>query len=131
MKRVQLKDAALWILAGSMIAIGSLHFIAPEPLARIVPPPLPPMGTVYLSGVFEILGGVGLLLPTTRRAAAWGLIALFVAVFPANIYMAVEGIQLDPSHPMPQWAAWARLPFQAVFIAWAWWFTRTEPGTEQ
>lgn len=131
MKRVKIKDAALWILAGSMVAIGATHFIAPEPFMRIVPPPLPPLATIYLSGFFEILGGLGLLLPRTRRAAAWGLIALFVAVFPANIYMAIDKIQLNPARPMPEWAAWARLPFQAVWIAWAWWFTRTEPSAEQ
>jgi uncharacterized membrane protein len=82
---------------------------------------------VLVSGVFEVLGGVGLLLPQTRRAAAWGLILLFLAVFPANIYMAMEGIQIDPEHPMPEWGAWLRLPFQAVFIAWAYLLTRPEP----
>ena len=92
-----------------------------------MPPPLPPRATVYLSGLFEVLGGLGLLLPRTRRAAAWGLIALYVAVFPANIYMALEGIQLDPADPLPAWVAWARLPFQGVFLAWAWWFTRGDP----
>ena len=83
---------------------------------------------VYVSGVFEVLGGLGLLLERTRRAAAWGLILLYLAVFPANIYMAMEGIQIDPANPLPSWAAWARLPFQAVFIAWAYWFTRPEPA---
>jgi uncharacterized membrane protein len=90
---------------------------------------LPERGTVYLSGVFEILGGTGLLLPQTRRWAAWGLIALYVAVFPANLYMAFNGIQLDPANPLPAWGAWIRLPFQILFIAWAWWFTR-EPEVQ-
>jgi uncharacterized membrane protein len=119
-----LERTLLWTLALAMMAVGALHFIEPEPFLRLVPPPLPAAACVYASGVFEILGGIGLLVPTTRRAAAWGLIALYLAVFPANLYMALEGIQLDPANPMPEWMAWARLPFQAVFIGWAWWFTR-------
>jgi len=123
------KKGLLWLLAGAMIAIGVSHFVNPDPFMRIVPPPLPERGTVYLSGVFEVLGGLGLLLPRTRRWAAWGLIALYIAVFPANLYMAFNGIQLDPANPLPEWGAWVRLPFQLLFIAWAWWFTRVpEPS---
>lgn len=119
-----LKKLLLWTLALAMIAIGVSHFLNPDPFLRIVPPPLPKRGTVYLSGFFEILGGAGLLLPQTRRWAAWGLVALFVAVFPANLYMAFNGIQLDPANPLPAWGAWIRLPFQILFICWAWSFTR-------
>ncbi len=118
-----LKRALLYLLAVSMIAIGVAHFVAPEPFERIVPPFLGDAKLLVLvSGFFEVAGGVGLLIPRTRRAAAWGLIALFVAVFPANVYMAVEGIQLNPDKPMPEWGAWLRLPFQFLFIAWAAWF---------
>lgn len=120
----------LWLLALAMTGVGVLHFTDPEPFMRIVPPPLPSRGTVYLSGFFEILGGLGLLVPRTRRAAAWGLVLLYLAVFPANIYMAIEGIQLDPGNPLPGWVPWARLPFQVLFIAWAWWFTRPAPPSE-
>lgn len=91
-----------------------------------MPPYLPwHLELVYLSGVFEILGGLGLLIPRVSRVAAWGLVALLVAVFPANLHMAMSGIQVDgfPSRP---WMAWARLPFQAVFIAWCLWCTRSE-----
>jgi uncharacterized membrane protein len=123
------KTVLLWLLAGSMTAVGITHFTDPEPFMRIVPPPLPAREMVLLSGVFEILGGLGLLVPKLRRTAAWGLVALFVAVFPANIYMAVAGIQLDPANPMPPWAGWVRLPFQALFIYWAWSFTKVRvPG---
>lgn len=122
----RLKTPLRYLLALAMVAIGVLHFVDPTPFERIVPPPLPAHAMVLLSGVFEILGGLGLLVPATRRFAAWGLIALYVAVFPANIYMAVAGIQLDPANPMPEWGAWLRLPFQALFIAWAWWFTRPD-----
>ena len=69
-----------------MIAVGVLHFVRPKAFVRIVPKFLPtPLALVYISGFFEILGGVGLLIPETRTWAAWGLIALYVAVFPANI----------------------------------------------
>ena len=117
------------MLAAAMVGVGVLHFVNPEPFMRIVPPAFGDARLlVYVSGVFEVLGGLGLLLPQTRRAAAWGLILLYVAVFPANIYMAMEGIQIDPENPIPAWGAWLRLPFQALFIAWAYLFTRPEPA---
>ncbi len=119
-----LKLVALWVLALAMIAIGILHFVQPKPFVRIVPKFLPaPLALVYISGFFEIAGCVGLLIPATRVAAAWGLIALYIAVFPANIYMLTHNISLNPKKPIPRWALWARLPFQFVFIAWAYWFT--------
>jgi uncharacterized membrane protein len=119
-----LKLVALWVLALAMIAIGLLHFVQPKPFVRIVPKFLPaPLALVYISGFFEIAGGVGLLIPATRVAAAWGLIALYIAVFPANIYMLTHNISLNPKKPIPRWALWARLPFQLVFIGWAYWFT--------
>lgn len=115
---------ALWALAIAMIAIGVLHFVRPKPFVRIVPKYLPaPLALVYISGFFEILGGVGLLIPATRSWAAWGLIALYIAVFPANVYMLTDDVSLDPNKPIPRWALWLRLPFQLVFIAWAYWFT--------
>lgn len=125
MRRIKL--GLLILGAVAMVAIGVGHFVNPTPFVRIVPAALPaPLVLVYLSGVAEILGGVGILVPKTRRIAAWGLIALYVAVFPANINMALNEIQLNPAEPMPVWMMWVRLPFQAVFIAWAWWFTRAE-----
>lgn len=112
------------IFSVSIIIVGITHFIRPEQYARIVPPQLPyPFQLVYISGFFEILGGIGLLIPFVSVAAAWGLIALFIAVFPANINMAVNSIPIDgiPDYPL---LYWVRLPFQAVLIAWAWWYTR-------
>jgi uncharacterized membrane protein len=108
-----------------MIAIGVDHFANPAPFVRIVPAYLPyPAALVAISGFFEVLGGIGVLIPWTRRAAAWGLIALYVAVFPANINMAMNHVQLTPDGALPVWAMWARLPFQALFIACAAWLTR-------
>ena len=111
------------LLAALMVAAGVLHFVKPKPYLRMMPSLLPaPLLLVYLSGVAEVLGGLGLLLPQTQRLAAWGLVALFVAIFPANVNMAVNKIGLGRKTP-PAWALWARLPLQGVLIAWAWWFT--------
>jgi uncharacterized membrane protein len=119
-----LKLAALLVLAIAMISVGVLHFVTPKPFVRIVPKFYPaPLALVYISGFFEILGGVGLLIPETRAWAAWGLIALYIAVFPANIYMFTHNVSLNPKKPIPRWALLARLPFQFLFMAWAYWFT--------
>ncbi|MGB5811888.1 MAG: DoxX family protein, partial [Polyangiales bacterium] len=99
-----IKLVVLWVTAIAMVAIGVLHFVQPKPFVRIVPKSLPaPLALVYISGFFEIAGGVGLLIPETRIAAAWGLIALYIAVFPANINMLVHNISLSPKKPIPRW----------------------------
>ncbi|RAK70769.1 hypothetical protein DLM85_06030 [Hymenobacter edaphi] len=118
----RLPGLGLLVLAGLFGTAGVLHFLRPQPFVRIVPPQLPaPEALVYLSGAAEI-GLALLLLPRrTRRPAAWGLVALLVAVFPANVYMALlpgGGIGA------PQWLLWARLPLQGVLIAWAGRYTR-------
>ncbi|MGO8969937.1 MAG: DoxX family protein [Myxococcaceae bacterium] len=111
------------LLAVLMVVAGVMHFVAPAAYARIVPRWLPvPSTLVLVSGVSEILGGLGLLLAQTRALAAWGLIALFIAVFPANVNMAVHRIGFG-RRPPPAWLLWARLPLQAVLIAWAYVFT--------
>ena len=108
-----------FLLGFLFVGAGITHFVAPGPFVRIVPPYLPvPLLLVYLSGAAEIVGGLGLLLPATRRWAAWGLILLLIAVFPANVYMLQShGAGLK----VPLWALWLRLPLQAVLMAWAWW----------
>jgi len=70
---------------------------------------------VYVSGFFEILGGIGILLEATRPIAGWGLVLLLLAAFPANIDMATAGIKID-GFGSQAWMAWARLPFQFVLI---------------
>jgi uncharacterized membrane protein len=117
------KEILRGVLAVSIIIVGITHFIKPDQFARIVPPPFPPLPSVYISGVFEILGGIGLLIPYVSVAAAWGLIALFIAVYPANIYMTLHNIKVE-GIPQNQLLYWARLPLQAVLIAWAYWYTR-------
>ncbi len=124
-----LKRVARIILAIFMVLAGVSHFLRPAPFVAIVPGFLPqPLLLVHVSGFFEILGGVGLLIPRVSRAAAWGLIALFIAVFPANINMAINRLPFgDEVYPIGNWV---RLPFQAVLIAWAYWMTRPPaPGS--
>lgn len=120
------KTAARYLMAISMMAVGVLHFLQPQGFVLIVPKALPfPLALVYVSGFFEVVGGAGLLVPAYRKAAAWGLIVLFLAVFPANINMAVNKIALDTT-TLPDWALWGRLPLQFVLIAWAWWVAQDE-----
>jgi uncharacterized membrane protein len=79
---------------------------------------------VDLSGVAEIAGVLGLLLERTRRMAGWGLIALYVAVLPANAYRAIERVTFEEGGEISRAALWLRLPFQLVFIVWAYWVSR-------
>jgi uncharacterized membrane protein len=106
------------------VVAGALHFLKPEPYLRVMPPYIPwHVAMVRVSGVFEILGGLGLLVPETRRAAAWGLIALLIAVFPANIYMATHPIDAGAVSIAPV-LRWARLPLQLLLALWLLWYTR-------
>jgi uncharacterized membrane protein len=121
-----LKPASILVLGLFFISIGSLHFLQPEPFARIVPQGLPaPLALVWISGLAEILGGAGMLLPGWRRRAGLGLIVLLIAVFPANINMAVNHIYTGWMNS--DFLLWARLPLQLVLIAWIEWTTRFSP----
>ncbi|MBI3542151.1 MAG: DoxX family membrane protein [Deltaproteobacteria bacterium] len=124
MQRAQAKHFLKLLLAGFMILVGAMHFARPGPFVKIVPDYLPsPLALVYVSGFFEILGGLGLLVARTTRAAAWGLVALYVAVFPANVNMALHQLPFGDA-PVSPVMLWVRLPLQLVLIAWAWWYTR-------
>lgn len=114
MKRID--RAQPYLIGAIFIAAGALHFKNPAMYERIVPPYLPAPGElVAISGAFEILGGIGAAIPQTRRAAGIGLIALLIAVFPANLYMATNASEFAFA---PAWTLWARLPLQFVLIAW-------------
>ena len=120
------KQALKGVFAVCMIVAGISHFVAPYPYVKIVPPQLPyPEAIVYISGFFEILGGIGLLVPVVSQAAAWGLVLLLIAVYPANINMAVNNIHIN-NVPDGNWFQAIRLPFQFVLIAWAYWYTRSD-----
>lgn len=111
-----------WIFGIAFAAAGTNHFINAEFYLRMMPPFLPQhLFLIYLSGVFEIALGILLLIPKFSRFAAWGLIALLIAVFPANIYMAMNP-QKFPEFSSP--ALYLRLPLQLVLIAWAYYLTR-------
>ncbi len=121
------KSVLRLLLALAMIAVGIDHFVDPAPFVKIVPAMLPaPLILVYVSGFFEALGGAGLLVPRVRKAAGWGLVALYVSVFPANVNMAIHHISLDDAHPLPPVALWLRLPLQAVLIGLAYWVSRPD-----
>jgi len=116
------------VLAVLFLAAGVLHFVVPQVYVKIMPPYLPAhLQLVYLSGFFEMLGGLGLLAPESllglpaRRIAAWGLVALLIAVMPANIYMVTDH---DKFASIPLWALWVRLPLQLPLIWWCWLYAR-------
>ena len=106
-------------LAGPFFVLaGAMHFIKPRPYRQIMPPWVPaPDAMVVASGVAEIAGGVGLMVPSTRRPAGWWLVATLVGILPANVHMALHPDRY-PTVPGGAPALWARLPFQGVFIAW-------------
>ncbi len=106
------------LLGAFFLAAGSLHFLKPKPYVATVPDVLPrKLEIVYASGVAELAGGALVLPERTRRAAGWWLIATLVAVFPANVNMAVHA---DRFRSVPKPLLWARLPVQALLIAWVW-----------
>ena len=116
-RRIGLILVFLWFLFG-----GVAHFSLTDVEMRIVPPAIPwPRAAVLISGVFELLGAVGILIPATRRAAGIGLFLLTIAVTPANIYM----LQHAELFNVPRWALIVRLPFQALLLALILWSTRT------
>jgi uncharacterized membrane protein len=119
------------LLAALFLTAGTIHLLHPELFLPAMPPWIPfHLACIEISGVFELLGGIGLLMPIPkiRLMAGWGLALLLVAVFPANIYMAVAHVQVHgfPSH---EWMAWARLPLQPVLIAGVLWVAQAWPGT--
>jgi uncharacterized membrane protein len=117
LRRIGLILVFLWFLFG-----GVAHFSLTEVEMRIVPPAIPwPRAAVLISGVFELLGAVGILIPATRRAAGIGLFLLTIAVTPANVYM----LQHAELFNVPRWALIVRLPFQAVLLALILWSTWT------
>lgn len=113
-----MRDASRFALALFFIISGAAHFVAPAAYLGFMPSYVPwPAAMVALSGGAEILGGLGVCLRRTRSVAGWSLIALLVAVFPANIHAITTGMTFG-GHNVPTWMLWARLPFQLFLIAW-------------
>jgi len=121
------KTVMKYLLAVFFVAAGMNHFVHSTFYLRMMPAYLPwHLALIYISGVFEILLGGLVLFPRYTRLAGWGLIVLLIAVFPANLHMAVN------SHLFPDFNStvlWIRLPIQLVFILWAWWATKPDDET--
>jgi uncharacterized membrane protein len=118
----------LLVMGVFYVAAGSAHFGNPGTYLPVMPPYIPwPLAMIYISGAAEILGGIGVLVPDgfvfprVRVAAAWGLVALLIAVSPVHINMCLHP---DKFPGIPLWAIWLRLPLQLPLIAWAWSYTR-------
>lgn len=117
-----LKNILRWIMGIGLVFAGINHFIDPNFYMKIMPPYLPwHLFLIYLSGIIEVGLGILLLIPKFQNLAAWGIIALFIAVFPANIYMAMNTENFFDINPL---LIYLRLPIQFILIAWAFWFTR-------
>ncbi len=110
---------SVYLIALLFAAAGTAHFVRPSAFARIVPPYLPaPYALVYVSGAAELLGALGVLVPGLRGYAGWGLILLALAVFPANVHMALHPADFEG---IPAWALYLRLPLQVALVGWIYW----------
>jgi len=126
------KRVLLGVMAVAYCAAGFNHLLNPDFYVKIIPPGLPgPEWLNLAAGLAEIVLGVFVLEPRTRVLAAWGIVALLIAVFPANVYVALENVGLPDGAPGSgdPLVNWLRLPLQAVLIAWAWWYTRPDAST--
>lgn len=119
-----LKKIALYVTGLFFVAAGVRHFAMPEFYMLMMPNYLPvPLTLIYISGFFEILGGIGLIIPKTRVLSAWGLMALLLAVLPANVYLWTHNIHLHDSYT-PSWFLMLRIPLQFLLIAWMYLFAK-------
>jgi uncharacterized membrane protein len=120
------KKVSLYIMSLFYVIAGIMHFVRPEYYTAIMPPYLPwHLGLVYVSGVCESLFGLLLLPRKTRRIAAWLIIALLVAVFPANIQMTIN---YSNEHNPGLWYTIVRLPVQIFLVWWVWLYTKKSEG---
>lgn len=122
---VSVRNVLRYLLAAFFVGAGLNHFRIPATYLAMMPEWVPaPSFMNIISGACEVLGGIGILIPKLRIAAGWGLIALMVAVFPANLHVALLGRM--PGFSFSPTVLWLRLPFQAVFIAWIAWVAIAE-----
>ncbi len=119
--------SSVYLIALLFATAGTAHFVWPAAFARIVPPYLPaPHALVYVSGAAELLGAGGVLTPGWRGYAGWGLILLALAVFPANMHMALHPADFEG---IPAWALYLRLPLQVALVGWIYWALGLQVGT--
>ena len=117
------------LLAALFLLAGTVHLLNPNLFMPIMPSWVPaPLGAIVISGICELLGGVGLLIPSERirRAAGWGLLLLLLAVFPANIHMAAAQIRVH-GVPSANWISWVRIPLQPILMLMVSWSTGIWP----
>jgi uncharacterized membrane protein len=118
--------ATRWALAVMFLVTASAHFTSMKAdLVRMVPKAVPyPEQVVFLTGICEVLGAIGLLVPSLQRAAGIALVLFLFAVFPANVHAARTDVTIrgKPATPL-----WLRLPMQLLFIGLTWWSTQTRP----
>jgi uncharacterized membrane protein len=120
----RLKTPLLWLMGIFYIGNGVNHFVNSEFYLPLMPPYLPlHLELIYLSGLAELVLGIAVLVASVRRLAAWGIILLLIAIFPANVHVALYNVSLGGAEEGAGIWNWVRLPFQAVFVAWAWWYT--------
>ena len=120
----KVKKISLALLIIGYLLAGIKHFRIPAFYIGIIPKYLPfPNILNTLAGVLEIAGGLGLILKSTRKFAAWGIVLMLIAFIPVHIAMFSGHTQIGATHVQPIWA-WVRLFFQPVLIVWAWWHTR-------
>jgi uncharacterized membrane protein len=116
LRKISVVSIALFFLLA-----GLNHFLSPETYLPLMPDYLPwHLPLIFLSGLAEMMGGIGICIPKWRRLAGWWLIAVLVAVFPSNIHMLMNEVPLG-GVAVPTWIFWARLPMQGVLIAWIYW----------
>jgi uncharacterized membrane protein len=121
------KRVLLWVMGAFYILSGLNHFLSADAYIAIMPDYLPwHSQLVFLSGLVEVGLGIAVLIPATRVAAAWGIIVLLIAIFPANLYVAMNDLPYVGDEPSTV-LNWLRLPLQVVLIAWADWYTRPVP----
>ncbi len=126
------RRAGLWLMAFLYVLAGVMHFVRPEVYLPMMPDWLPAhRELVLLSGAAEILLGLLLLPAATRRPAAWGIILLLIAVFPANLHVALHDVPLFGAEKGAGIGNWVRLPFQLLLAWWAWAYARPEADSNR
>jgi uncharacterized membrane protein len=119
------KTVLLWLMGIFYVVAGLNHFVNQGFYAPMMPPYLPAhMALIYLSGLAEVVLGAAVLVPSVRPLAAWGIVLLLIAIFPANVHIALHDVPPAGAKEGAGIWNWVRLPFQGVLIAWAWWYTR-------
>ena len=124
-----MKRVLLYLMAVFYALAGVMHLIRPDFYLPMMPPYLPwHAELVWLSGVAELLLGLAVLVPALRGLAAWGIMLLLVAIFPANVHIALHNVPVFGANEGAGIGNWIRLPIQGLLIAWAWWYTRPDGG---